>query len=206
MPVLCGTMAAAADEGGPATAVEGLQRWLDGTRSLECRFEQELLSGALGAGLMESGTLYVGRPGRMRWDYRDPEVKVALIDRERMLLYLAEDRQLIVSEIPEEGDLLPTLLAGTARLDRLFDAELVQEAPADPLVELRLVPRDRVDSFEEVVLTLRRPGWAIERAQVMDAAGNRMEYRFHRLKRNRELPRGVFSFEPPPGTEIVDQP
>ena len=187
-------------------ALEGLQSWLDGTRQLESRFEQELLSGALGAGLAERGTLYVSRPGRMRWDYKDPEVKIALIDQGRMRLYLAEDRQLIVSEIPEEGDLLPTLLTGTGRLATLFEPEIVEESAGERTVLLRLVPRDRVDSFEEVLLSLRAKTWEIDRALVMDAAGNRMEYRFSRLRRNRPIAEEVFSFDPPPGTEIIDQP
>lgn len=189
-----------------ATALEGLQQWLDGTRTLRCRFEQELLSGALGAGLSESGTLYVSRPGQMRWDYEDPDVKVALIDGGKMRLYLEEDRQLIVTGIPEDGDLLPTLLTGTARLDTLFRAEQLETEPGAPGPRLRLVPRDRVDSFEEVVLGLESGTSAIVRALVMDGAGNRMEYRFSKLKRNRPLPEGAFSFEPPPGTEIIDQP
>jgi outer membrane lipoprotein carrier protein len=186
--------------------VGGLQAWLDGTRQLEARFEQELLSGALGAGLLESGSLYLERPGRMRWEYVDPESKTALIEGERMRLYVAEDEQMFVSTLPEDGELLPRLLAGSGRIVELFDADLVQEPGRSKVYRLRLVPRERSESFEEVELTLEAPRFAIDRAVVLDAAGNRVEYRFSRLRRNRGLPDDVFEFEPPPGTEIVDHP
>jgi len=187
--------------------VAGLQGWLDGTRQLEARFEQELLSGGLGSGLTESGTLYLERPGRMRWEYLDPEAKTALIVGDRMSLFVAEDEQMFVSTMPEDGELLPHLLAGDGRIAELFEASLL-EADRSPKkgYRLRLVPRARSESFEEVELTLAAPGFAIERALVLDAAGNSVEYRFFALRRNRGLPAEVFEFRPPPGTDIVEQP
>ena len=68
--------AASAEEESPALAA--LQRWLDGTKDLQARFEQSLLSSALGAGPSESGRIYLRRPGRMRWEYTDPEAKIAV--------------------------------------------------------------------------------------------------------------------------------
>ena len=186
--------------------VRGLQDWLDGTRQLEARFEQTLLSGALGTGLSESGTMYLLRPGRMRWEYLDPEHKTALLDGDRMELYIEEDRQLIRSKVPEDGELLPKLLAGTGRLAELFDAEVLGTPDTEKgrSYRLRLVPRNRSEAFEEVVLSLRAKGFAIQSVLVRDAAGNQIEYRFSGLRRNRGLPDGVFDFEPPPGTEIID--
>ena len=65
-----------------AQVVAGLQAWLDGTRDLEGRFEQRIVSGAFGAGSTEKGKLALLRPGRMRWDYESPEKKVALVNGE----------------------------------------------------------------------------------------------------------------------------
>lgn len=187
--------------------VEGLQGWLDQTRQLEARFEQELLSGALGSGLTESGNLYLERPGRMRWEYLDPEPKTALIVGERMRLFVAEDEQMWVSTLPEDGELLPRLLAGDGRVAELFEARLADgERSGGKTYRLRLIPRARSESFEEVELTLAAPRFAIERALVLDAAGNSVEYRFSTLRRNRGLPADVFEFEPPPGTDVIEQP
>jgi outer membrane lipoprotein carrier protein len=189
-----------------AAVTGGLQEWLDGSRTLAGRFQQRLVSGAFGADEIESGMLYIRRPGTMRWDYTDPEEKTVLVFGRETLMYFAEDEQMIRGALDEESELLPSLLAGGGRISDLFDAEL-QAKPGDGeslSFRLRLVPGGDDDPFEEVVLLLAPGDYAIEAAEVLDGAGNRMIYIFPDLRRNVRLPDGIFSFEPPPGTEIIE--
>ena len=51
-------------------------------------------------------------------------------------------------------------------------------------------------------MTTTAPQFAVESAEVLDAAGNRVFYRFFRIRRNRGLSDDLFRFEPEPGTEI----
>ena len=187
-----------------AAVVGRLQAWLDATEQLEGRFEQTLASGALGTGLEESGRLYLHRPGRMRWDYHEPERKVALVEGQATLLYLEEDAQLWEGSL-EEGGLLAAILAGSEPVTTAFEPELLAgpQESGDGTYRLQLVPRTRADSFRHVTLTLLAPDFAIRDAEVLDGAGNRMLYRFSELRRNRALPEGVFHFEAPPGTEVL---
>ena len=74
--------------------VAGFQAWLDGTQTLDMRFEQSLVSSALGTTATETGRMYLERPGKLRWDYLDPEKKVALLLGERTALYLEDERQI----------------------------------------------------------------------------------------------------------------
>ena len=181
-----------------------VQAWLDGTNDMEARFEQTMTSGALGTGIEESGRMVLQRPGRMRWDYLEPERKVALIQGDSTRLYLAEDGQLWEGRL-ESGSLIAMLLTGAEPIRALFDAELLEVAgKGDKRVyRLRLEPRDDPEALREIVLTLRPPDFAIDALEVLDGAGNRMRYRFLELRRNRGLPSSAFHFEPPPGTEIV---
>jgi outer membrane lipoprotein carrier protein len=206
LPFSAGQVATAADaQTETGVVVQGLQDWLDGTEDLEGSFLQALISGALGSGLEESGRLYVKRPGRMRWDYRDPDTKVAIVDGDRTWLYLQDEAQLILGRLGEEGALLPSLIAAERRLADEFDADLIAtpEGGGDGAFWLRLRPRLAADSFESVVVTLRPPGFAIESAEVLDSAGNRMLYRFSEMRRNTGVPDDLFRFEPPAGTTIL---
>ncbi len=186
--------------------IRGIQAWLDGTRDLTCRFEQRLLSGALGAGASESGTLWVLRPGRMRWDYDAPERKTAIVAGERTWLYLPDDRQLIRGTLSADQDLLPALLAGRRPLADLFSVSVVRvpERGAQERFRATLIPRSAPEGIEEIVLQVHPPAYAIERAEVLDPAGNRIEYLFGSVRRNSGVPDSIFTFEPPPGTEIVE--
>lgn len=186
--------------------VDQLQIWLDETRDLQCRFEQTLVSGALGTGIRETGRLYVKRPGKMRWEYTRPDEKLAVVNDDEILLYLPEDEQMIRGEAALGESLLPALLSGGDRLTALFLATLVAtpEAGGQGDYQLRLVPRERAEEFEAVTLTLRPPRFSIEAAEVLDPLGNRMRYEFKSLRRNRGLGDELFVFRPPAGTDIVD--
>jgi outer membrane lipoprotein carrier protein len=192
-----GSLPAAGSEA--EAVVQGFQEWLDGTEDLQGSFEQTMISGALGSGLAESGRMYVERPGRMRWDYLEPERKIALLDGGRTRLYLEEEREIMEGRLEDESELLPKLLAGEGRIAERFTASLLD----GPDYHLRLVPKGEGEPFEEVVLQLSRKEFAIEAAEILDAAGNRMVYRFPDLKRNRGLPKGIFAFEAPPGTSVL---
>lgn len=197
------TPAAAGPE--PAVALDGLQGWLDGTRDLECRFEQTLVSGTFGAGIRELGRLYLKRPGKMRWEYTRPDPKVAILSDGVASLYLPEDRQLIRGDAAWNSSPLLLLLGGQGRLADVFE---VDPSPAvDPggqgTYRLRLTPRDRDQGFEEVTVTLAAPEFSISEAEVLDDAGNRMLYQFRSLRRNQGISDERFILQPPPGTEIL---
>lgn len=207
--LVAGTLPASAIAAGalsPDDVAARVQGWLDGSQALTGRFEQRLLSGALGDDRAETGRLWILRPGKMRWDYEDPERKVALVRDGRTLLYLEAEAQAIAGELDREGGLLTALLAGGRPLGELF--EILPPAgddpePGDGRSVVRLRPLDADGSFESVSLVVRAATGAIEGARVRDAAGNVMDYRFPDLRRTGRVPERVFDFEPPEGTEIL---
>jgi outer membrane lipoprotein carrier protein len=197
--------AAAPDSDG---VVAGLQRWLDGTSSLTARFKQSLVSGALGTQASESGVLYLERPGKLRWDYREPDPKIALLLGDRTFLYLEADQQYLRGTIGTEQALFPRLLAGRGRVTDLFSADLLAtpKAGGHGSYRLRLTPKGGSGALAEVILTLTAGDFGIEAAEAVDESGNRTTYALSGVVRNGGVPEGIFGFEPPPGTEVVDQP
>jgi outer membrane lipoprotein carrier protein len=191
-----------------SAVVARLQAWLDGTSTLEVRFRQSLVSRALGTTGSESGRLYLERPGKLRWDYLDPEKKVALLLGDRTALYLEDERQLTRGHLSADQGLFPRLLAGKERIEDLFAATLTATPSAGGRgsYRLTLAAKGNPGAKAEVTLTLRPPLFSIEGAEWLDDAGNRTTYEFSDLRRNRRLPEGLFAFEPPPGTEVIDEP
>ena len=196
------------DPAAETTAVlAGLQAWLDGTQTLDMHFQQSLVSGALGTTATESGRLYLERPGKLRWDYLDPEKKIALLLGDRTALYLEDERLMSRGRLTGEQGLFPRLLAGHDRVDEFFSASLVETPSAGGrgAYRLKLVPKGDHATMGAVTLTLRPPAFLIEGAELLDETGNRTTYTFSNVRRNRALPEGLFAFEPPPGTELVDE-
>lgn len=195
--------ATSANRAADATADVLFTRWMEQTRTLEGRFEQVLLSSALGAGPSEKGRVYLERPGRVRWEYEDPEPKTAMVMDGRTLVYLPADHQLLRGKL-EPGSILPRLLAGGTALREAFELAVVEGETRSDRARIALSPRGPSEEVVEAVVTVRTGTGELLEADITDAAGNRMRYRFTGWRRNRALPEGVFSFEPPPGTEIVE--
>jgi outer membrane lipoprotein carrier protein len=204
--LLLAPCAAVADGPEAGTILEGLQRWLDGSRTLSGRFEQSLVSGAFGEGVRESGSIWIHRPGRMRWDYTEPEAKTAILNGSETLFYEQEARQMMTGTLDEGGGLLAALLTGSERLTDLFTARRIERPD---LTEgrgwfLELVPIRAEETFEEITLFVGRR-YQLHAVEVLDASGNRVLYRFSDLKRNADIPEAIFQFQPPAGTEILGQ-
>lgn len=192
--------AAPADEAQPA--LQGLQRWLDGTKDLQARFEQTLVSSALGAGPRESGRVYLRRPGRMRWEYTKPESKIALLVDDRTELYLAGERRLHRARLSADDAPLASLLTGTAPVGTVFTATSLPQENGQQ--RLKLVPRSTSSGVQEIVLGLDPTTSAVLHIEVLDQGGNRMAYAFSGLRRNAGIAEGVFRFTVPKGTEVVE--
>jgi outer membrane lipoprotein carrier protein len=189
------TPPAAADPAGDLLA--GVQSWIDGTRDLKGKFDQELLSGAFGTGIEESGDWFLRRPGQLRFDYKRPETKVALVNGDETLLWVEEDEHTVRGRLDSGNGLLMTLLAGERPLADLFVPSIDVAPVARGRARLRLVPHSGDEAFTEVILTVPDDGAGLHAVEVLDAAGNRTFYRFPGMRRNTGLPDEIFLFEPP---------
>src|SRR5205809_6647707 len=87
-------------------------------RTLQAEFT-EIYRGS-GIERTESGTLWLKKPGKMRWEYRSPREKLFLSDSKDAWFYLPCDRQARKSEAKKLEDLRSPLafLLGKTRLEK----------------------------------------------------------------------------------------
>jgi len=155
------------------------------------------LSGAMGTGIEESGRWFLRRPGQLRFDYRHPESKVAVVDGTETLLWIEADAYAERGTLDSQNDLLVALLTGDDPLGELFEPGIDVEPVRRGRVRLRLLPILEQEGFTELILTVPTDGAGLDAVEVLDAAGNRMLYRFLRLRRNTGVPADLFDFSPP---------
>ena len=80
------------------TLLQRLEQHHARTADLVARFTQSYRSGMLGREVTERGVVSIKRPGRMLWEYRDPERKTFVSDGKRFYFYVPADRQVIVRD------------------------------------------------------------------------------------------------------------
>lgn len=193
-----------------ATDVKALAAAVDAhynhLRSLEASFT-ELYRGS-GMERVESGTLWLKKPGKMRWQYRSPREKLFLSDGKEAWLYVPGDRQARKESAKDLEDVRSPLafLLGKTKLEKeLRGLSLAPDiaAVAAGDVVLRGVPTALADQVSEVVLEVTPEGH-ITRIMIYDVDGASTEFRFTDQKEDVEIVDGQFRFKPPPGTEVID--
>jgi outer membrane lipoprotein carrier protein len=170
-------------------------------QDMTARFVQSYRSGMLGKEVTERGVVRLKRPGRMLWEYKDPEKKTFLSDGRSYWFYVPADRQVIVRDQDQERGVATRLLSGKGGLLEDFEARL-DTPPSEGVYRLRLSPR-KPDPEIEVLLVDVDPSGQLRAIQVEDAQGNRSRFRFDDVRENTGLPDKLFHFEVPPGVEVI---
>jgi outer membrane lipoprotein carrier protein len=175
-------------------------------RSLQADFT-EIYRGD-GAERVESGTLWLKKPRKMRWEYRSPKEKLFISDGQAVWFYLPAERQLRKTTLKKLDDLRSPLafLLGKTKLENELRglSKVVDQSPMSPdNTLLRGVPQAMVGQANEVQLEIT-PTDQIVRIVLMEPDGATTEFRFAGWKENLELSDRRFQFTPPPGVETVE--
>lgn len=183
------------------TLLQRLEQHHARTADLVARFTQSYRSGMLGREVTERGVVSIKRPGRMRWEYKDPEPKLFVSDGKTFYFYVPADKQVIVSEQDERRSLAARLLSGRGGLADEFDASL--ESPLEEgVVRLKLVPRREQPDVERAFVDLE-PSGRVREILLDDVQGNRTRFRFEAIRENTGLRDELFRFEVPKGVEVI---
>jgi outer membrane lipoprotein carrier protein len=163
-----------------------------------------------GAGMerTESGTLWLKKPGKMRWQYRSPREKLFVSDGKSAWFYVPGEPQVRRTPVRQLDDLRSPLafLLGKTKLEK----ELSGLSPAEDIaplttgnVVLRGVPQAMADRVNQVLLEITPAGW-IDRIILEETDGSRTEFRFQGQTEDGKIDDQSFRFVVPPGVEVID--
>ncbi len=175
-------------------------------RSLQAQFT-EIYSGA-GMERTESGTLWLKKPGKMRWEYRSPREKLFLSNGKQAWFYVPGDQQARRAPVKKLDDLRSPLrfLLGKTKLEKelqgLSLAPDIQPLRAGDTV-LRGVPKGLADRVSQVILEIT-PQYLISRIELEEVDGSVTDYRFSEQQENVAVADSQFEFQRPAGVDIVE--
>ena len=195
---------------GPQPDVKALAAAVDAhynhLRSLQAEFT-ELYRGS-GMDRTESGTLWLKKPGKMRWEYRSPREKLFVSNGKDAWFYVPDDRQARKESAKKLEDVRSPLafLLGKTKLQK--ELKGLSLAPdIEPLTAgntvLRGVPTAFADQISEIVLEIGSDS-RIVRIMLHGLDGTTTEYRFIDQKEDLAVADNRFDFRAPAGTEVVE--
>jgi outer membrane lipoprotein carrier protein len=155
----------------------------------------------------ESGTLFLKKPGKMRWDYAQPTEKVFTSDGKTAYFYVPGERQARKAPVKKLDDLRSPLryLLGKTKLDKEFDNLQAGGDKADVAgdVVLKGQPRYMQDRISEVELEVSPQG-VIHGIRIVETDGSVTQFRFSDEVENTSLADSQFKLVPPAGVEVIE--
>jgi outer membrane lipoprotein carrier protein len=204
---VAGQLVTSAAESTAPELAAALQRKYDGIKDFACDFTHVYQGGVLRKQITERGHLMVKKPGKMRWDYAQPEPKQFVSDGVKMYSYIPQDKQVIVATVPADEEApTPTLfLAGKGNVTRDFTPSLVDAPAGMPAGSraLKLVPKAKQRDYDWLVLVLDPASLALRGLMTVDAQGGTSTFSFTNLKENVGVADKEFAFKIPRGVDVV---
>lgn len=163
-----------------------------------------------GAGMTrsESGTLWLKKPGKMRWEYEQPRKKLFISDGKTAWFYVPGEQQARKAPVSKLDDIRSPLrfLLGKTKLRKEFNElgiapNIKPEHPGD--VVLRGSPKGMEDRVSMVVLEIGPEG-QIDRIEIEEVDGAMTDFRFADTVDNLAVADNLFHFVPPSGVEVVE--
>ena len=194
--------AAAAPQAADVTAtLRGVEKRYNTTQTLEVNFSESNTS--KGRKWTAKGTLYLRKPGKMRWQYSEPAGQLFISDREFIYSYYPDEKRAEKMKFKEVEDMRAPLAFLLGKLNFDDDFKSFNTKPQEGGVLIVATPKSDKFPYSEVSF-LAMPDFSIRKLIVKLENNSVMEFVFDAEKRNAPVADNMFKFTPPPGVEYVD--
>jgi outer membrane lipoprotein carrier protein len=190
--------------------LDGLLRTVEArynrAQSLKLDFSETYVGIGHAPSHVESGTLYLRKPGRMRWEYSAPAGKLFVSDGKDVFLYTPDQNRVEKSRLKESDDMRAPLAFLLGKLDfgREFKSFETRPDPSNAAdTWIAAIPKNPNLEYSKVEF-LADPAGEILQLKVTGAGNARMEFTFSNEKLNPAVAPALFAFHPPPGVDVVE--
>jgi outer membrane lipoprotein carrier protein len=155
--------------------------------------------------LVERGTLYLRRPGKMRWEYSKPAGKLLVGDGDLLYYYNPNSNQVRQLRPSQTGDLRVPLafLLGRLHFRRQFRDLRIEEIDGRSVVIGD--GRTGKEAYTRVEFTYDPATFELLHLKVLGQDESMTTFAFSEETLNPRLEAPLFDFHAPPGAEIADQ-
>ncbi len=178
-----------------------LRAFLEEVRSMEAAFEQTLYDENFQRVEDSSGHFYLQRPGKFRWDYKEPYSQEIVGDGKKVWIFDPELDQVTVRNIDVAlGNTPALLLSSDIPLEDNF--LLSETGSRNGLDWIELKPKSTDGAFTAIRFGFESR--ALKMIELMDNFGQTTFLSFFSTVRNPDLSPDLFRFEPPEGVDVIE--
>lgn len=187
------------------TALLELDRAYQGLNKFSTEFRQEAYLAALESSETSQGRLTFLRPGKMRWDYLEPQPQLFLADGQTFWFYQPEQNQVFIDKLSDtlSGELPISFLMGIGELSRDFSLIKACTLPAGR--SLHLKPKQDNPSIESIKFIVDKISNLPKIVEVEDRDGNRNTFYFGAFDSKAAVSDNDFKANFPKGADLIDR-
>ena len=163
----------------------------------------ETYSGPGRAPRTETGTLYLLKPGKMRWEYTSPPGKLFISDGKNVYLYLPDSNRVQKMGLKETEDMRAPLafLLGKLNFEREFQNLRARPDAGGTVITADAKSPNLPYTKVEFVLS---PNLEIRKLHVVGQDQSVLDFSFDSERLNPAFSAGLFQFKAPAGAEVVE--
>jgi outer membrane lipoprotein carrier protein len=188
-------------------AVRGVEGAYGRMTDLKADFTQTAFNKSLNQTIPASGTVYLKKGGKLRWEYAEPTPQQIVSDGKTIWIYTPTLNQVNTGRAPDAlAGPAGSFLSGLGKLREHFHVRLLNPAQpkdAEGNWVLDLTPKQPLPTLARLILALDPKSWEIKKAVVHDKFENTVTMRFTKMAVNSGLPDRTFTFVAPKGVVIV---
>jgi len=184
--------------------VEKLQTSWDEAKSYKAKFKQVLFYKRMGTREETVGTLYVAKPGKMRWE-SDTDGVIQIMNGKKLWVIKPNKRRGIqvvdvFSDLKKIMDPRPlSFLSGTGKLKDLYETELLKETGT--LAEIKFFPKTA--ATDSLIAEIDKESYLL-RSLTTDSSDSRARTEFTHTEVNPTLEEKLFEYKVLP-TDVVHE-
>ena len=148
------------------------------------------------------GVMKVERPGKFYWETTSPAKQTIVTTGKVVWIYDPDLQQAVRQSLDDQVANTPALLL-SGNTNQIMDSYRVTQ-PDRTKLYYTLYPKQDDGAFQSLTISFganKAPSLMV----LQDSLGQTTYVRFSNIKVNPAIPASVFNFEPPKGTDIIDQ-
>jgi len=197
------------------TALQNVQKFYSGIARVTAQFRQSVKNATFGTAKDSDGTVWLMKPGKMRWDYLEKKPsgtvvkKSFLSDGKTLWVVDHGNKQVVKKDL--KTDLMPvavTFLYGSGDLSKEFTPELdtTGEYGTKGDVVLKLTPKQPSAQYKSLYLVADPTNFHVKESIIVDSSNNVNHFRFYAPDFEKAIKDTIFEFTPAsvPTYRVID--
>ncbi len=152
-----------------------------------------------------SGRAYFLEPGRMRWEYVEPEPQQIITDGKKLWIYKPLENQVLTGDISsmfQDGQGV-SLLAAMRNIQEQHEVSLDPDRNKEGFYTLKLVPKDKSLELATIYLYVSEQSGLIKEIETVNVYGDTTRITFSDIQLGGTIDPSLFAFTVPENADVL---